>query len=227
VTFTVGPEALSMVGLDMRPVVEPGLFDLMVGPGSDRTQSVELAVVGPHGETGIAPLPPPPPGSESGLVSDFEAGTVAARYGSWITISDSQGGGKSTASMAVAGDGANGSRGALRVRGDVVAGAQLAFAGVLFVPGSAPGEAVNLSAKKTVRFWAKGDGKTYLVALTTESRQNQMPATQPFVAGPEWREYSFPISAFQTDGRDVTGLGFAQGQTPGEFELELDQVEIR
>jgi len=227
VTFTLTPESLSLVGLDMRPVVEPGLFEIMVGPSSDRTQKLELAVVGPKGETGIAPLPPPPAGSESALVSDFEADTINARYGSWIAISDSQGGGKSTVSMALAKGGANGSNGALRVTGEVVPGAQFAFAGVLFAPGGSPSEAVNLSSKKTVSFWAKGDGKTYVVALTSESRQGGMPPMQPFVATPEWKEYTFPFSAFQTDGHDVTGLGFAQGQTPGKFELELDQVEIR
>ncbi|HVO11878.1 MAG TPA: CIA30 family protein [Vicinamibacteria bacterium] len=227
VTFTVSPDALSLVGLDMRPVVEPGIFDLMVGPSSDRTDTVPLAVVGPYGETGIPPLPPPPPGSESGLVSDFEGATVSARYGSWRAISDSEGGGKSTVSMQVVPGGAEGSKGSLRVSGEVVPGGQFPFAGVLFAPGASRNDAVNLSGKKTVSFWAKGDGKTYVVALTSESGQGQMPPMQPFVAGPEWKPYSFPLSVFRTDGHDVTGLGFVQGQTPGRFELELDQVEIR
>ncbi|HXY41734.1 MAG TPA: CIA30 family protein, partial [Vicinamibacteria bacterium] len=227
VTFALTPDSLSMIGLDMREVVEPGLFEVMVGPGSDRTQKLELAVVGPHGETGIAPLPPPPAGSEAGLVSDFEGTTISARYGSWISISDAEGGGKSKSSIMLAQGGANGSKGALRVTGEVVPGAQFAFAGVLFAPGGSPTEAVNLSGKKTVSFWAKGDGKSYVVALTSESRQGGMPAMQPFVAGPEWKQYSFPFSAFETDGHDVTGLGFAEGQTPGQFEFELDQVEIR
>jgi len=51
--------------VDRHRVVEPGVFDLMVGPSSDQTSSVALTVVGAHGESG-KPLPPPATaGSES------------------------------------------------------------------------------------------------------------------------------------------------------------------
>src|SRR5436190_11467697 len=99
VEFTVTPETLSMLDTDMQKVVEPGIFELMVGPSSDQTSTVNLAVTGPRGETGL-PLPPPPPaGSESGLVSNFDDLKVAANYGSWMTTSDSEAGGKSTSSI--------------------------------------------------------------------------------------------------------------------------------
>jgi hypothetical protein len=54
-----------------------------------------------------------------------------------------------------------------------------------------------------------------------------MPAIKPFVSGPEWKEYSFPMSTFQNDGTDIRGLAFARGQEPGKFEFEIDQVEIK
>jgi beta-glucosidase len=44
VELTLGPEALALVGADMKPVVEPGLFDLMVGSSSRTTASVPLRV---------------------------------------------------------------------------------------------------------------------------------------------------------------------------------------
>jgi beta-glucosidase len=44
VDFTIKPEDLSLIGLDMKPVVEPGTFDLMVGPNSVDTSSVALEV---------------------------------------------------------------------------------------------------------------------------------------------------------------------------------------
>ncbi|HUG53687.1 MAG TPA: glycoside hydrolase family 3 N-terminal domain-containing protein [Vicinamibacteria bacterium] len=44
VTFTLGPEALSFTGQDMRRVVEPGLFDVMVGTSSTRLARVPLEV---------------------------------------------------------------------------------------------------------------------------------------------------------------------------------------
>ena len=123
VEFTVTPDMLSMLNIDMHRVVEPGVFDLMVGPSSDQTSTVALTVTGTHGETGN-PLPPPPPaGSESGVVSTFDDGKIVANYGSWITASDQMMGGKSKSSMDIAPSGANGSKGALKVTGEVIPGA--------------------------------------------------------------------------------------------------------
>jgi beta-glucosidase len=47
VELTLGPEALALVGADMKPVVEPGLYDLMVGSSSKGTTSVPLRVNAP------------------------------------------------------------------------------------------------------------------------------------------------------------------------------------
>jgi hypothetical protein len=226
VEFTVTPEVFSLLGPDMRPVVEPGIFDLMVGPSSDKTTSVPLAVVGPRGETGQPVLPPPPAGSDSPLVSDFDGGTVSARYGLWSSVTDSVIGGKSTGALAIAAPGAGGSAGALKVTGEIVAGAPYTFSGAVFAPGPSPGEAANLSAKKAIRFRARGDGKTYVLAVQTESRSDQLPAMQTFVAGPEWKEFSFPLAAFETDGHDVASVSFVQREGPGPFVLELDEVRI-
>jgi hypothetical protein len=211
----------------MHRVVEPGIFEVMVGPSSDQTSTVPLAVFGAHGETGAPPLPPPPPGSESGVVSTFDDMKISSNYGSWITTTDAENGGKSTGSMQVVEGGANNSKGALRVTGEIVAGGPFPWSGVMFVPGSSPMEAVNLSRAKGVSFWAKGDGQSYVLALLTESNAGGMPAFQSFVAGPAWKLYSFALSTFQTDGADIRGLIFARGQQPGKFEFEIDQVEIK
>jgi hypothetical protein len=63
--------------------------------------------------------------------------------------------------------------------------------------------------------------------VITESNSGGMPAIKPFVAGAEWKQYSFPLSDFQTDGADIRGLAFAHAQEPGKFEFEIDQVEIK
>ena len=227
VEFTITPEMLSMLNVDMHRVVEPGIFEVMVGPSSDQTSKVTLAVVGASGETGMPAPPAAPAGSESGIVSTFDDGKVSANYGSWTSASDSMQGGKSTVSIQVVEGGANNSKGALRVIGEIIAGAPFTWAGALFVPGSSFEDPANFSSKKTISFWAKGDGKTYVLAMGTQSRQNQMPPMRPFVAGPDWKQYSFSISSFETDGHDVTNLAFARGQEPGKFEFEIDQVEIK
>ena len=40
VEFTITPDALAMLNIDMHRVVEPGVFELMVGPSSDQTTTV-------------------------------------------------------------------------------------------------------------------------------------------------------------------------------------------
>jgi beta-glucosidase len=227
VEFTVTPETLSMLDESMNKVVEPGTFELMVGPSSAQTSMVTLSVTGLGGESGTAFAPPPPTGSESGVVSNFDDLKVSAKYGEWRTTSDSEMGGKSTSSMQAVEGGANGTKGALRVTGEIVPGAEFSWAGVFFYPGASPDDAANLSSKKGLSFWAKGDGRGYAVAVQTEANQGGMPAIVPFTAGPEWRQYSFPWSAFKTDGIDVKGIAFAAAQQPGKFEFEVDEVEIR
>jgi beta-glucosidase len=227
VEFTLTPDSLSLLDVNMQRVVEPGAFEIMVGPDSAHTQTVNLNVVGPKGETGISPPLPAPAGSESGLVSNFDDLKVAANYGSWQTVSDKVLGGKSTAAIEAVQGGANATNGALKVTGETVAGAPFTFAGVNFIPGASEQDPANLSAKKTVSFWAKGDGQGYSLVLLAESNSGQMPVFQNFTAGPEWKNYSFPISAFKVDGSDLTGVAFIKGMGTGKFEFEIDEVEIK
>jgi beta-glucosidase len=46
VTFEVGPEQLAYHGLEMKRVVEPGRFQVMVGGSSAKVKSATLEVVG-------------------------------------------------------------------------------------------------------------------------------------------------------------------------------------
>ena len=228
VSFAVTPDMLAILNTDMHRVVEPGVYEMMVGPSSDDTKTARLTVGG--GAGGQPPLPPPPAGSESGLVSNFDEGKVSANYGTWIPASDSMNGGKSKSTFKIVEPGANGTKGALEVDGEVVAsGGPFSFAGALFSPGPAIMQSVNLSNKKTISFWTKGDGKNYtLLVLTDQSDgSNSMPATKPFVAGPEWKQYTFTFSDFETDGSDFKGLGFLHAQELGTFSFQIDQVEIK
>jgi hypothetical protein len=217
--------------INMQRVVEPGAFDLMVGPSSDQTSTVKLVVAGLHGETGKAVATAPVPhGSESGVVSTFDEGKVAASYGMWIAAGDQMNGGKSKSSIAITEPGAAGSKGAMRVTGENVPGGPFVFAGALYSPGAAPMQPVNLSSKKAISFWAKGDGATYTLLILTESRNGQSgeaPAMTTFVAGPEWKQYTFPFSTFETDGSDLSGIGFIRVGDLGKFQFDIDQVEIK
>jgi hypothetical protein len=211
----------------MNRVVEPGLFELRVGPSSAQTSLVTLAVTGTRGETGLAPLPPAPAGSQAPLVSDFDDLTTRTSYGSWSVTSDSLAGGRSKAALDAVSGGAESSNGALRVSGEVVSGVQWPWAGVLFTPSGSPTEPANLSAKKEIAFWAKGDGRTYSVAVMTEARAGGPPAMQTVTFDGEWKHYAFPLAAFETDGRDLTAIGFVRTQEAGAFEFRLDRLELR
>jgi len=225
VEFTVTPDTLSMLNEDMHKVVEPGVFELKVGPSSDHTDKVLLTVTGVNGDSGQPWSPPAPAGSESGVVSTFDDLKVSSNYGAWLSVSDAMQGGKSTSTMQAVEGGANHSKGALRVTGEVIAGAGIQYAGVGFTPGSAPMSPANLSNKKTISFWAKGDGRTYTLALITQGLQG-VPPMKMFAAGPEWNHYSFALSDFDADKTEVTSLAFVNA-APGKFEFELDEVEIK
>jgi beta-glucosidase len=228
VTFAITPDTLAILNTDMHRVVEPGIYEVMVGPSSDNIQTARLAVGG--AASGQPPLPPPPAGSESGLVSNFDEGKVAANFGMWIPASDSMNGGKSKSTFKIVEPGANGTKGALQIDGDVIAtGTPYAFAGALFSPGSSMMQSTNLSAKKAISFWAKGDGKTYALLVLTDQRDgsNSEPAMKTFTASSEWVHYTFPFSDFETDGSDIKGLGFLHAQEPGTFSFQIDQVEIK
>lgn len=231
VTFAVTPEMLSILNVDMHRVVEPGVFDLMVGPSSNKTTTVKLTVVGANGDTGKpAATAKVPAGSESNMVSSFDEGKVAATYGMWVPASDTMNGGKSSSKLDVVAPGAANTKGALQVTGEVVPGGQFIFAGALFSPGTAPMQPANLSKKSTISFWAKGDGKSYTLLVLTEARSGQngdVPAMTTFTASPEWKQYTFPFSTFETDGSDLTGIGFIKSMEPGKFQFELDEFEIK
>ena len=231
VEFTVTPETLSILNLDMHRVVEPGEFDLMVGPSSDKTSKVKLTVAGLHGDTAKpAPTAPVPAGSESNMVSSFDDGKASAAYGSWMGASDAMQGGKSMSTIAVIQPGAGNTKGALQVTGEVAPGSQFPFAGALYSPGTAPMQPANLSKKNSISFWARGDGKPYTILVLTVARSGQSgepPAMATFTAGPEWKQYTFPFSAFETNGSDLIGIGFIRVQEPGKFQFDLDEFEIK
>jgi len=145
----------------------------------------------------------------------------------WRTSSDGEIGGMYKSTMDAVEGGANGTRCALKISGEIVPGAQFSWAGVFFHPGASPEDPIDLSKRKTISFWAKGDGKSYSIAVQTQSNSGSVPTIQQFVAGADWKQYSFPISSFDTDGHDITGIAFARSQDPGKFEFAIDQVEIK
>jgi len=173
---------------------------------------------------------PAPKGSESGLVSDFEQDPLqkpTAKFGfGWAVSTDSFMGGKSTAKMKVVKGGAQQSRQSLLITGNVVPSQTIAWAGAMFSPGKWSFAPENLSSKKAITFWAKGDGQKYSVMVYAEHR-GFMPAVETFVPGKEWKQYTFAWKDFDgMDGSDITGVMFGRAPEPGKFEFQLDNVRL-
>ena len=170
---------------------------------------------------------PAPPGLEAGLISDFDSGKPETRFGAGWTIStDSIMGGKSSSEMKVVDGGANGDPHALDVSGEIDGALAFAWAGVMFSPGAQPFAPLNLSSKKSIMFWAKGDGKTYRVLIFTESG-GRFPTQRTFATGSEWKQINLPFSSFEgTDGHDISAILFVGGPSGGKFDFQIDEVKL-
>ncbi len=231
--------------LDDRGRIAPGLrADLLLVKG-DPTQDIDrtrdIVAVWKNGvpfdrasyrakiekENAAATSQTPPPGSESGLVSDFDHGSASVQFGvGWQISTDSIMGGRSTAQMQVTGGGAQGSAGSLLITGEIAPGSSYPWAGAMFMPGSKPFGPANLSAMKEISFWTKGDGKTYRI-MVFSSDTGPIPAIQSFLAGPDWKLYTFSLASFAgSDPHQLAGVLFSGGPTPGKFRFQIDDVRF-
>jgi imidazolonepropionase-like amidohydrolase len=170
----------------------------------------------------------PPIGSESGMISDFDDGTTATRFGAgWSVSTDAMAGGSSTAELELVNGGAADTPRSLRIHGTISTAFKQPWAGAMFTPGKQMFQPTNLASKKEIHFWARGDGQSYRVFVFAESK-GFAPLTQTFVAGREWKEYVFPFTAFGgADGHDLMALIFGGGPAPGPFDFQIDNVSIR
>lgn len=227
-------------GLDDRGRIATGMrADLVLVTGDATrdilaTRAIEAVWKGgvrlDRREPAAAPAAAAPPATVTGVISTFdEPGTEprAAFGAGWQVSTDSMMGGKSTASMQVIRPGAMGTAGALEVTGEIAAGAPFPWAGPMFFPADVPMTPVDLSRYKEIVFLARGDGREYQVMMFA-TRLGNIPASQPFTAGPEWQEHVMPLSAFQgIDGADLRGILFSAGPEPGTFRFAIDQVRLR
>jgi imidazolonepropionase-like amidohydrolase len=178
-------------------------------------------------EEAAAKTAAPPSGLGKGLISDFEDGTARTQFGAGFDVStDGIAGGKSTAEMKVIEGGPRGSKHALQITGNISTVLPYAWAGAMFFPGTAPMTPANLSSKKSLHFWAHGDGRSYRVMVFTKSG-GYMPAQKTFATTPDWTEVVMPLSDFGgTDGHDVTGILFSASSDSGAFIFAIDNVKL-
>jgi imidazolonepropionase-like amidohydrolase len=159
------------------------------------------------------------------LVSDFEQNDITSTFGlGWSISTDQIQRGKSTASIKLIDDGADGSKRSLQLKGSINPPLPWAWAGTMFSPGSTVMGPADLSGKKTISFWAKGDGKPARIMLFARSTGYQ-PAFQVFTPTEKWTRNTFEIKSFNNStGKDITAIIFSGGVEFGPFEYQIDQV---
>lgn len=177
-----------------------------------------------------APSNEPPAGKAAPaqpVIADFDGGSDQATYGMGMQAGgDEFQGGKSTAAQQLVAGGANGSQGALEISGEVRPGTQYPAAGTYFFPEGPPMQGqMDYSAKKTLSFHARGDGKRYTLLIVSGTPM-RIPLMYPFSAGPDWQKYELELAKFgAADFKRVMLIGFISSE-PGTFRFQLDDVRL-
>lgn len=215
--------------IDPQPLHEVVPKDVGLGPYDHRLNQIR---------TGISL--PAPKDSEDGLVSNFEGAKLDSKFGAgWVISTDQMQGGQSRAEFKLVPDGAGDSAQSLQVSGVVVdcrlrwtdnhpspGKTQASWAGILFSPGETIFAPTNLSSKKSISFWAKGDGGTYQIMLFMKSFGQFIP-TKDFTVTKDWKYFSFKIKDFNgCDGSDMQGIFFGANNHIGPFSFQIDNVRF-
>jgi ABC-2 type transport system permease protein len=160
------------------------------------------------------------------LILDFDTGSDRVAYGQGLYAGgDANQQGKSTATQKVIDGGANGSKGALEVTGEVRPGAQHPGAGTFFfAKGQVMKSTIDLSAKKAISFRVRGDGKDYTFMIFTAS--SFVPLMKAVSTGPGWQTVQIDFSKFEgADFGHVKGFGLLSS-TMGPFQFQLDDLRL-
>lgn len=213
-----------------RGRIAPGMrADLLLvegDPTTDITATRNIATVWKNGFALQANEPPRVAGLEAGqsLIANFDDGSLDTAFGSgWMASSDQFMGGKSTAEMRWLEGGAAGSRGAMRMQGEVAAGSPYPWAGVMFSPGAAPMQPVDLRERDAIRLQVRGTPGDYSLILLTGQG---MPAAVRIHVGEQWQEVRVALK--DVPGADlsaVMGLGVTNNRV-GAFQFDIDDVHL-
>jgi hypothetical protein len=111
------------------------------------------------------------------------------------------------------------------IHSEINPGFAFPWAGAMFFPGPAPMKAVNLSSKKALHFYARGEAN--LTVMLFADSLGRIPASKKVHAEKEWTELTIPWSDFGVDGHDVTAILFSGAQASGKVDFWIDEVSVR
>jgi imidazolonepropionase-like amidohydrolase len=161
----------------------------------------------------------------SGMFSNFDSGAAKVDFGSdWFISTDQMAGGKSTATMTVVDGGAAGTAKALHVVSQINEGYAFPWAGPMAFFGSTQMKPVDLSSKKGLTFFAKGD--TDIRVMVFAKKLGRIPAQTTLHAGSDWTELTVLWSDLKLEGNDVQAVLFS-GIAAGKHEFTIDEVRLK
>jgi ABC-2 type transport system permease protein len=163
------------------------------------------------------------------VLASFDAGSAATAYGiGWGAAGDDMRGGNSSATQQLVDDGAGGSAGALEVTGAVGDAIQYPFAGTMFFPEGPPMKGLmDYSAKKTLSFQVRGNGRRYMLMVISGLAVDGIPLMYDFEAGADWREVRLDLSKYSNvDWKRVRAIGVGTMGPVGPFRFQIDDVRL-
>jgi imidazolonepropionase-like amidohydrolase len=163
---------------------------------------------------------------ETSMFSNFESGTTKPAFGSdWFISTDQMAGGKSVSTMKVVDGGAAGTAKALHVVSEINEGFQFPWAGPMAFFSATQMKPVDLSSKKGVTFFAKGDADISVMVFA--KKLGRIPAQKSVHAGSDWTEHTILWSDLGLDGSDVQAVLFSAAPAVGKHEFTIDEVRLK
>jgi len=172
------------------------------------------------------------------LVAEFDSGEIATNSGvKWQEATDKSAGGTSTVRMELLAEGAENSKGALRITGNVTTDFPYGgFAGISVVL-HADNKPEDLSGYTGVTFYARGDEARYRVAVSCAAVKDHNDFGKVFTTSKTWTRIRVPFAELtQMPGwgqqvmwtaKDVRGLVFTTVGAPRDnYRLDIDQISF-
>lgn len=173
-------------------------------------------------ETGEIPAPA---NSESGEICSFDSGHYSPNFGFFFfEMSDKLMGGVSLAAIDIAADGADGTKGSLKINGEIDGKSPFPWAGAAFFPAVMETSTANLSKWNTLSFWAKGESANMMVMFLLTDQQ--IPGFQILPISSDWKRYEIEFTKLGSpNGKNIMAMVFGSN-SPGKFVIQIDQVRL-
>ncbi len=163
------------------------------------------------------------------LISDFEKAELSVAMGfGWQATTDQMAGGASVVALKAVMPGANSSKAAMQISGEIKAGFAYPWSGAMWFPAAQPMQALDYSARTEVVFDVQGDGGRYNVMVFSGESVQGIPVMQSFVANQSWRQVRMKLADFQgADFKQLRGIAITAGDAPHAFQFTIDNFEVR